>query len=541
MTEGEGATASAAYLEVPAADAAGGVAVLRRHSVFRLLAALAAGGALDLAFAPFGWWPLGIVAPALLFGLIRGLPPRHAAWTGGAFGVSFFAFGTYWLYTCLHVFGLVPVWLTLILQTLLVLGMAAYLAALCFLANRFWFEAGPTRDWLVLPVLWVLIEWLRGWAFSGFPWLSLGYAFIDSPLAGWAPLFGVYGVTAAAAYLAVAALACCRRGATVRQRALALGVIALGCAVPWLASRLSWTSDAGAAMPIAAVQGAVSQDQKWQAKNRDLTMTRYASLTAQAWGARLIVWPESAIPVLANELQDYLRELQTLGRAHDADFAIGLVNYRPQGNRFYNGLLVLSEAGGGWYYKRHLVPFGEYFPVPSFIRSWMRLLSLPYDDISPGSDHQPVLSAAGQQLGLTICYEDAFGSSQLAILREATLLINVTNNAWYGNSTAPHQHLQISRMRALEAGRYLIRSANDGITAVIDSHGRVTAQLPQFEQAVLRATVRPLRGLTPYARWGNYPLVLLGTGCLAWVAWCRRHGRSAPAPRPGLGTSRNVR
>lgn len=491
----------------------------------RLLAALAAGGALDLAFAPFGWWPLGILAPAALFGLIRGLPPRSAAWTGAAFGVGFFALGTYWLYTCLHVFGLVPVWLTLILQTVLVAAMAAYLAALCFIANRFWLEPGATREWLVLPVLWVLTEWLRGWAFSGFPWLSLGYAFIDSPLAGWAPLFGVYGVTAAAAYLAVAVLWFCRRGRSGGQRAAALGVLAVAFAVPWLAARHPWTIDAGAALPIAAVQGAVSQDQKWQVSNRALTMKRYAALTAQAWGARLIVWPESAIPVLANEIPQYLHELQALGRAHDADFAIGLVNYRPQGDLFYNGLLVLSDPGGGWYYKRHLVPFGEYFPVPSFVRSWMRLLSLPYSDISPGSDHQPVLEAAGQKLGLTICYEDAFGSSQLGILREATLLINVTNNAWYGNSTAPHQHLQISRMRALEAGRYLIRSANDGITAVIDAHGRITAQLPQFQQAVLRATVQPLRGLTPYARWGNTPLVSLGVGCLAWAAWRRRLGR----------------
>jgi apolipoprotein N-acyltransferase len=186
--------------------------------------------------------------------------------------------------------------------------------------------------------------------------------------------------------------------------------------------------------------------------------------------------------------------------------------------------LVLSDAGGGWYYKRHLVPFGEYFPVPSFVRSWMRLMSLPFDDISPGLEHQRVLSAAGQQLGLTICYEDAFGSRQLEVLRDATLLVNVTNNAWYGNSTAPHQHLQIARMRALEAGRYLVRAANDGITAAIGPHGEIVARLPQFQEAVLRADVRPMTGLTPYARVGNYP-VIIGAGLLLAVAvWRRRRG-----------------
>jgi apolipoprotein N-acyltransferase len=219
-----------------------------------------------------------------------------------------------------------------------------------------------------------------------------------------------------------------------------------------------------------------------------------------------------------------LRRLQEQGRAHGADFAIGLVNYSADTQQYHNGIMVLSDSGNGWYYKRHLVPFGEYFPVPGFVRSWMRLMSLPYDDITPGSEHQPVLSAAGQRLGLTICYEDAFGSQQLQSLRDATLLINVTNNAWYGDSTAPHQHLQIARMRALEAGRYLVRAANDGITAVIGPHGDIVRQLPQFQEAVLRADVQPMIGLTPYARMGNYP-VTIGAGLLLALAlWRRRQG-----------------
>lgn len=253
-------------------------------------------------------------------------------------------------------------------------------------------------------------------------------------------------------------------------------------------------------------------------------MARYSRLTADAWGARLIVWPEAALPVLANQIPDYLRRLHELGRAHDADLAIGLVNYESATKRYYNGLLVLSDSGGGWYYKRHLVPFGEYFPVPAFVRSWLRLMSLPYDDITAGRENQPVRSAAGQKLGLTICYEDAFGSSQLKVLRDATLLINVTNNAWFGDSTATHQHLQIARMRALEAGRYLVVAANDGITAAIGPHGAIVARLPQFQEAVLRAEVQPTTGLTPYARLGNYP-VISGAGVLLGLAvWRRRRG-----------------
>jgi apolipoprotein N-acyltransferase len=504
--------------------ARGSAVAFQMQALWRLSAAFAAGAALNCAFAPFGWWPIAVLAPAALFALIRGLPPRRAGWTGAAFGAGLFAFGTYWLYTCIHVFGLAPIWLTAILQTALVAAMSTYSAALCYLANRFWLKPGATRDWLVLPALWVLLEWLRGWALSGFPWLSLGYAMIDSPLKGWAPLFGVYAVTWATVTCAAAINVLLSPAGSVSRRLAALGGIAILFLIPALLGHRDWTRATGAPVSVAAVQGAVSQDQKWQAKNRDETMARYSRLTADAWGARLIVWPEAALPILASEIPDYLRRLKELGRAHGSEFAIGLVNYEPQTRRYYNGLLVLSDSDGGWYYKRHLVPFGEYFPVPAFVRSWLRLMSLPYDDITAGSENQPILSAAGQKLGLTICYEDAFGSRQLKVLRDATLLINVTNNAWYGDSTAPHQHLQIARMRALEAGRYLVRAANDGITAAIGPHGEIVSRLPQFQEAVLRAEVQPMTGLTPYARLGNVPVVMGAGALLTLAVWRRRRG-----------------
>jgi apolipoprotein N-acyltransferase len=180
-------------------------------------------------------------------------------------------------------------------------------------------------------------------------------------------------------------------------------------------------------------------------------------------------------------------------------------------------VLALSDQAQ-WYNKTHLVPFGEYFPVPSFIRSWMRMMSLPYSDFTAGDDNQAPLHAAGQKVGVTICYEDAYGTSQLAVLKEATLLVNVTNDAWFGDSTARHQHLQISRMRALEAGRPLLRAANDGISGIIDSHGALVAQLPSFKSAVLTGIVQPRTGLTPYARIGNWVIVSL-CFVLLTIAW----------------------
>src|ERR1700734_3257814 len=268
----------------------------------RLITALAAGASFNLGFAPFGWGPLALAAPAALFALIRGLPPRRAGWTGSSFGLGLFAFGTYWLYTCLHVFGLVPVWLTLLLQAVLVAAMCLYVAALCYLSNRFWLKPGATRDWLVLPALWVLLEWLRGWLLSGFPWLSTGYAMIDSPLAGWAPLLGVYGVTWAAALIAVAVNVAFMPAVPVRRRCAALGVAALLFAVPAWLSRVQWTHPSGPPVAIAAVQGAVPQDQKWQGKKSKFKQKRYSKHTGEAWGARLIVWPEASLPVLSTEI-----------------------------------------------------------------------------------------------------------------------------------------------------------------------------------------------------------------------------------------------
>src|SRR5271166_3536990 len=207
------------------------------HAFWRLLESFAIGASLNLSFAPFAWWPVGILAPAMLFALVRGLPPRRAAAAGAAFGAGLFSFGTYWLYTCIHSFGLAPIWLTLFLQVALVAIMASYSALLCFVANRFWLKGGATRDWLVLPALWVVLEWLRGWLFSGFPWLSIGYAFIDSPLAGWAPLLGVYAVTWAAAASAAGLNVVFAPKVLASRRVLALVVIAVLFLVPALAAR----------------------------------------------------------------------------------------------------------------------------------------------------------------------------------------------------------------------------------------------------------------------------------------------------------------
>ncbi|MFI4869619.1 MAG: apolipoprotein N-acyltransferase [Steroidobacterales bacterium] len=479
--------------------------------------ALAAGALLTCAFAPLNLWPLAILCPALLMWLWEGSSARRAAWSGFWFGAGTFALGTWWLYISIHDVAQAPAWLALALVLALVAIMAAYHALLGWLSVRALPASGPWR-WLVgLPSIWLLIEWWRGWFISGFPWLSLGYSQTDTAVAGFAPVIGVYGLSGLLLVGAGALLALLRGSRAVRILAAVLLLLPwpLGAAL----GRVDWTRASAPPISVAILQGAVPEDLKWQADNVEPTRELYTQLNQQALGARLIIWPEAALPQLANEIAHYLGQQYSVARQHGSDLVMGILRV-DENDKYYNSILTLSDKVS-FYDKHHLVPFAEYFPVPGFIRSWLEFMNLPYSDFTPGAARQPTVAAGGTRLALGICYEDAYGSAQLAVLRQATLLVNVTNNAWYGDSTAPHQHLQIARMRALEAGRYLVRAANDGITAVIGPRGQIVARLPQFQEAVLRADVQPMAGLTPYARTGNYP-VIGGAALLLAVAIGRR-------------------
>ncbi|MGE3890700.1 MAG: apolipoprotein N-acyltransferase [Steroidobacteraceae bacterium] len=476
---------------------------LSRHALWF---AFVVGATMALAFAPMGVWPLAMVCPAWLFLAWQDVTPKRAAAIGFWFHSGTFLAGTYWLYHSVHTIGGAPIWVAMLLMLALVAIMGAYLALLGYAQARLLPASGLLR-WLVgLPMLWVLLEWWRGWFLSGFPWLSLGYAQIDSPLAGLAPLFGVYGVTLVCV-VSAGALVSVLLGNS-RQRVIALAALTLPWLSAWLLWQHEWTQKIDAPVSVAVVQASVPQDHKWSPEWRDKTLALYRQLATPHFGKQLIVWPEAALPDLAHQLTDYLSALWSEAHAANSDVVMGLLHFDAGKDAYYNGVLALADDVQ-WYHKRHLVPFAEFFPVPSFVRSWLRLMSLPYSDFNAGDVQQPALSAAGQKLGITICYEDGFGSEQLSVLKQATLLVNVTNDAWFGDSSAPPQHLEISRMRALEGGRDMVRAANDGISALISADGKVMATLPRFKVAVLTGTVQPRTGLTPYARVGNWPVLLL--------------------------------
>lgn len=470
-----------------------------------LIAAVLAGGGLPLAFAPFGWFYLAPLSLAVLFWSWN-CPPREAAWRGFAFGVAAFMTGTWWLYISVRLVGGTPLPVAFLLLGGLVAIMAAYTAACGYLGARLGRLPRLPRNLALLPGLWVLAEWLRGWVLTGFPWLSIGYGQIDGPLSAWAPVAGVYGVSLVTAMLA-GMLVTLALG-TGRERAIsAAGLAALALATMLLGQQ-RWTQADGPVLNVSVVQGAVPQLLKWLPGERRATMELYRGMTRPLQGQDLVVWPEAAIPAPDDQVGDYLDEMRAWARSQGTQLLAGILTHDAANDAYRNSLLALGDSPGV-YHKRHLVPFGEFFPVPDLVRRWMRMMNLPYSDIARGAEGQAPLRAGRIALAPTICYEDAYGAEQLAFLPEARLLVNVSNDAWFGDTIAPHQHLQMARMRALETGRYLVRSTNTGISAIIDERGGIRATVPQFEPAVLTGTAQPFAGSTPYVRSGNLPVLLL--------------------------------
>jgi apolipoprotein N-acyltransferase len=468
----------------------------------KLLLSAAAGLVLPLAFAPFGWFWLAPLSYAVLFYVWGGAPPRQAFRRGLVYGLASFGAGIYWIYISIHDFGQVNIPLTVLLTGGLVAIMSLFVASTGWIAAKWLATRGAVAWFAVLPALWVLTEWCRGWLFSGFGWLSAGYTQSDSWLMSYAPVLGLHGMSWAVMLSAGALVALALGGR--RERVAAVALLAAVWGAAFGLRSVAWTAPEGEPLTVSLVQGAVPQELKWEQSEFERTLTLYRDLTEQSAGSRLIIWPEAAIPTLIDYVPGYIAEMDRWAEAHHTSILLGILMGTPED---YRNTVVSLPDPKRVYVKRHLVPFGEYFPVPGFVRQWLRLMSLPYIDAEPGPADQPALDVAGQRIGITICYEDVFGAEQLPYLPEATLLVNVSNDAWFGDSIAPHQHLQIAQVRAAEAGRYLLRATNTGVTAIIDPKGQVVDTLAQFAPGTLEGEVRGRRGATPYARVGNYPVV----------------------------------
>jgi apolipoprotein N-acyltransferase len=522
--EGEAALPDAASASMTAPPAAAPDSGAHTQTPFLLRPAallLSAGfGAVSVAgFAPLAWFPLPIVTLAALALVWRGVAEqatsrraRAAAWHGFAFGLGLFVSGVSWVFVSLADFGGMPAPLAATATLLFCAILALYPAAVGYLQQRIG-GAFAMRALLLIPALWTIGEWLRG-TVTGFPWLAWGYAHSPpSPLAGFAPVAGVFGVTLAAALTAgaLAALA-----GVIADRSL--GTLRLARAVPpvlvvaallacgFALRQAAWTEAAGKPLKVALLQGNIAQNLKFDEDWYEKTLAGYRAL-ALATDARLIIWPETAIPRLLSRVDpEYLEDLNARAAARGADMLIG-IPYRDEARNYYNSVFSFGASPAQTYSKTHLVPFGEFIPAGF---DWiLAILHIPLGDFARGPANPSTLAVAGQQVALNICYEDAFGEEIIRQLPQATLLVNVSNIAWFGRSIAPAQHLQIAQMRALETGRAMLRATNTGMTAAINAQGLVEQVLPQFKSAVLEAMVEPRAGATPFVRWGNAPALIV--------------------------------
>jgi apolipoprotein N-acyltransferase len=480
-------------------------------------AAILAGAAAVLGFSPLDLFPATLLAFTVLTHLwVRAPSPRAAFLAGFLFGLAFFLAGVSWVYVSLHRFGAMPA----PLAAFATLGFCAFLALFPALAG--WLQAKLRQPnpqsaaaLAAIPAAWVLTEWLRGWVLTGFPWLPVGNAAIDSPLAGYAPLGGVYLVSLAT--VAAAVLLWLIAAGRARVPAAA-GFAALGIAGAALQT-VPWTEPLGAPVSVSLVQGNVPQDLKFDPARYDRMLATYERLVEES-RARLIVLPETALPRFLDLVDPvYLLRLQGRAARNGGDLLLGIPR-RDRNGAYYNSVISLGLSPPATYDKSHLVPFGEFVP-PGFgaiVREW---LHIPMADFARGASLPRPIEAAGQKIAVNICYEDAYGAEILRQLPEATLLVNVSNVAWFGDSLAPGQHLQIARMRALETGRMHLTATNTGITAAIGADGAVLARLPQFSEGRLDSSAQGRSGLTPYVAYSDGPALALCL-LLAFFAWRAR-------------------
>lgn len=489
------------------------------------LTPLALGALATFGFAPFGYYGLTLLALVGLLALWWDSGWRRAAWRGWFFGLGQFLAGLYWVIISTHQFGGVPLIAGLFLLTLLSAVLALFPAVAGALAGLM--RGLPRGLWALIfvPSAWLFAELARATVGTGFPWFSTGYALTAAPITDLAPLVGVYGLGALMMVASGTLVLLFRGRIAARATSVAL-IIALPFAIWWLPAAESWTQPTGKPLSVAVLQGNVPQDQKWREEALARTKAKYRRLS-ESVDARLVVWPEAAVASLLARERAFMRAVDKRAEKLGRTELVGILDYEREEDAFYNAMFALG-VDQGRYYKRHLVPFGEYFPVPDFIRPLLDGVNMRFSSFAHGPEQQAPIEVADVPLSLSICFEVVFPREIRKALPEAGILVNVTNDAWFADSTAPHQHLQIARMRAMESGRPLVRAANTGISAIIAPDGRIRKRVPQFEVTTLAASVQPRAGATPYVRYGDAPLWALSIAlCALGMIGSRLRGRHA--------------
>ncbi|ASC66002.1 apolipoprotein N-acyltransferase [Achromobacter denitrificans] len=486
-------------------------------------------------------------------------PSARQAWARGwLFGFATYALGLYWIFISLHRYGDLPAPLSVAAVLALSAFLALFPACASALARRYAplsADASPSRilsGTLAWAAMWAAFEWLRAVLLTGFPWLNIGYAQIDGPIAGWAPLLGVHGMAFLSAFVAAAVASLwqpARKTGPGSRHALAAGIALALAAAGWPLSRIDWSAPSGDPLNVRLVQGNIEQSQKFDPALLEQSLVRHLDLTSMAPAPgvpapQLVILPETVLPIFQDQLDPRIWDTwRSVAAQRNTVIAMGVpLHDRVDGrDRYTNSVMgfdgntpveqLMTGTTAMRYDKRHLVPWGEYVP-PGF-HWFVDMLNIPLGDFDRGAPRQTPFPVGGQHIAFNICYEDLFGPDLLPALQPgpngepgATILVNVSNLGWFGDTWALRQHLQIGRLRTIETARPMLTSTNTGITAAIDARGRVAAQLAPLQAGVLPVSVQGMSGLTPYARFGDKTaLALIGLALIAAVGSGRRTRR----------------
>ena len=500
----------------------------------KLALACSSGALLTLAYAPFSFWLVTFLSLTGFIYLLSNSLPKQGFKLGLAFGLGWFGAGMSWVHVSIADFGGVPLIGSLALMLLLSAYLALFPAISCYLLTKYFNH----KLWpIALPFIWLLIEWLRSWLFSGLPWLSLGYSQIQGPLAGWFPVIGEFGVSGLIVLISTALAIWLADYKWLPSTLIVTVLFVSGLAL----NQYQWAKPTGQSARIAMVQGNIEQALRWTPEQDQPTMDKYKNMTADHWNNDVVIWPEAAIPQLEPIAADFLREMDNLAAQTNTGLITGIVNYNFETKEAYNNLVVLGQrhpdetnnsgtSGGHYRYfhanrfaKHHLLPIGEFIPFEDWIRGLAPIFDLPMSSFSRGDYQQANLEAKGYHLAPAICFEIAFPRQISANLYYNTdFIITVSNDAWFGGSHGPAQHLEIAQARAKEFGLPVLRATNNGITAFINHQGQIQSSLPQFEAAVLSDTIQQVKGYTPYRSFGDWPIWGLSLMMFGFAVWQKR-------------------
>lgn len=474
----------------------------------RLLMAWLAGASFVFALAPYHVWVFALISPAILYALLLSpMSGKRAFMLGEMYGMGLWCVGAFWLFTSIHEYGDTPVPIALLMIAVMGLGMGLFHGFLALIFNRL------GKQPVSFTALWVIQEWLKTWLFTGFPWLFTGYAFTDLPfVTSVAPIFGVFAISFIGVFLATALVEVSRQ----RPRFLFPAVFfLLVSTILWLVN-IQWTQPKGDKnLTVSLVQGNIPQDIKWLEEYQQQTLQIYADLASSEWGRDLVVFPEAAIPLLQTDAWDYLSQIGSIAKQNNSAFITGIPYedvqaYDPKTQPYapiYNGVMALGDTTAGVYKKQNLVPGGEYIPFSGALNKFLPDLMGGARFFEEGSSEQKPLLVKNHPIGTTICYEVAYPDTTRKNALNSDFLLTVSNEAWFGTSTELGQHQQMAQMRSIETGRWFLRATNTGLTSIINEKGDIVASVPKFTSTVLRGEVQSRTGITPFMRWGSYPIV----------------------------------